>query len=307
MGWTFSEFLNLIELRSQTWCIVEMGATGAFRIPRSEGVLFYAALDGPTSLAFGGGRTTTLEAGDIAMVLSGEVHSVRGPQASTCDVLKFLAAGEPVDAPLHFRLGFGEPCTRILCGRLKARWPGAKLPPGLPAMLHTSADEACIDLLALVNRSVGKGTTATLTRAAMFIFVNAFRTDPSCERIFHDAGLRRPIAQAVQMIETHPFNEWTVAQLASKVGMGRSNFARRFLEDIGETPMALITQERMKHAVSLLEHTDLKIAEIADRIGYRSESAFSHRFLAQQGLTPGQVRKQRRVAEPARVLVGAEC
>jgi AraC-like DNA-binding protein len=307
MDWSFSEFLNLIELRSQTWCIVELAASGGFRIPRSEGVLFYAALDGPVTLSLSLGQSSVLDAGDIAMVLSGEAHSIRGPQASTCDVLKFLAAGEPVDAPLHFRLGIGEPRVRILCGRLKARWPGAKLPPGLPAVLHSSTEEACIDFAALVDRSTGKGTTATLTRAAMFVFVNAFRTDPSCERIFHDAGLRRPIAQAVQMIETHPFNDWTVAQLASKVGMGRSNFARRFLEDIGQTPMALMTQERMKHAVSLLEHTDLKVSEIAERIGYRSESAFSHRFLAQRGLTPGQLRKQRRAAEPARAMASAGC
>lgn len=294
MDWSLSEYLNLIELRSQTWCIVDLAASGGFRIPHSEGVLFYAVLEGSARLYSGAGQTTALEAGDIAIVLSGAAHSVRSQETGSQQVLSFLADGEYADAPMHFSIGQGEKQCRLLCGRLKARWPGAKPPAALPPVLRTTARESCVDLPALVKKASISGGTAILTRAAMLIFVTTFRHDPCSDIIFRSAGLREPIAQAIQFIETHPFTEWTVARLAAKVGMGRSNFALRFTEDLGKTPMTFVTDERMKHAARFLKRTDLKVAEIAERIGYRSESAFSHRFCAHFGMTPGAMRSQQR-------------
>ena len=294
MDWSLSEYLNLIELRSQTWCIVDLASSGGFRIPHSEGVLFYAVLEGSARLYSGAGQATALKAGDIAIVLSGTSHSMRPQESGSQQVLSFLADGEYADAPINFSIGQGLKQCRLLCGRLKARWPGAKRPSALPAVLRTTASESCIDIPALVRKASTTGGTAILTRAAMLIFVTTFRTDPCSEIIFRNAGLREPIAQAIQFIETHPFTDWTVARLAAKVGMGRSNFALRFTEDLGKTPMAFVTDERMKHAESFLKRTDLKVAEIADRIGYRSESAFSHRFYAHFGMTPGTMRSQQR-------------
>lgn len=294
VDWSLSEYLNLIELRSQTWCTVNLASSGGFRIPHSEGVLFYAVLEGSARLSSGAGQTAALEAGDIAIVLSGTSHSIQRQDSGSRQVLTFLADGEYADAPIHFSIGQGMTECRLLCGRLKARWPGAKRPSALPAVLRTTASESCIDIPALLQKAATSGGTSILTRAAMLIFVTTFRSDPCSDIIFRNAGLREPIAQAIQFIETHPFNEWTVARLAAKVGMGRSNFALRFTEDVGKTPMTFVTDERMKHAAGFLERTDLKVAEIADRIGYRSESAFSHRFYAHFGMTPGTMRSQQR-------------
>jgi AraC-like DNA-binding protein len=141
-----------------------------------------------------------------------------------------------------------------------------------------------------------------LTKLAMLVFVEAFRSHPESAAIFADSRLYEPIAQALQFIETHPFTDWTVARLASKVGMGRSSFATRFAVDVGKTPMTFVTEERMKHAAALLERTDLKVAEIADQIGYRSESAFSHRFFVHFGMTPGEMRSRKQCASAAQSL-----
>lgn len=294
VDWTLSEYLNLIELRSQTWCIANLASSGGFRISRSEGVLFYAVLEGSVRLSSSAGQTATLDAGDIAIVLSGDSHAVRCQEGGPTQVLQFLANGEYADAPIQFTIGQGTIESRVLCGRLKARWPGARRPSGLPSVMRTTASEACTDIAALAQKASTTGGTSILTRAAMLIFVTTFRTDPCSEVIFRNAGMREPIAQAIQFIETHPFTDWTVARLAAKVGMGRSNFALRFTEDVGKTPMTFVTDERMKHAAAFLQRTDLKVAEIADRIGYRSESAFSHRFFAHFGMTPGMMRSQRR-------------
>lgn len=290
LDWSLSEFLNLIELRSQTWCHVDMASTGGFRIPHSEGVLFYAALGGSARLSWGVGQTLDLEAGDVAILLSGDAHTIRCSDNETAEVLTFLASGDYVDAPMNYTLGKGMQACELLCGRLKARWPTAKRPPGLPAILKYKASQCFLNIPELYRSSKSSGGTSVLTRAAMLLFIAAFRQHPACAAIFRECGYREPIAQAIAFIETHPFNEWTVGRLAHKVGMGRSNFALRFTADVGCTPMAYVTEQRMKHAADFLKRTDLKIAEIAERIGYRSESAFSHRFNEHFGVTPGTLR-----------------
>jgi transcriptional regulator GlxA family with amidase domain len=76
--------------------------------------------------------------------------------------------------------------------------------------------------------------------------------------------------------------------------MGRSNFASRFAKEIGRTPMEFMSEERMKHAALFLEKTDMKVAEIGARVGYRSEAAFIRRFTVRFGTTPGELRKRTR-------------
>ncbi|MET0240544.1 MAG: helix-turn-helix domain-containing protein, partial [Sphingobium sp.] len=41
---------------------------------------------------------------------------------------------------------------------------------------------------------------------------------------------------------------------------------------------------------TLLTETQLKVAEVGERVGYRSESAFSRRFAAYYNTTPGKMR-----------------
>ena len=96
----------------------------------------------------------------------------------------------------------------------------------------------------------------------------------------------------------HPFQKWTVEILAKKVGMGRSNFAARFTAQTGKTPIDTLTEERMKHAAEFLAKTNLKIAEVSERVGYRSEAAFHNRFTSFFGVSPGKLRRQRREYQP---------
>ena len=208
--------------------------------------------------------------------------------------LDFLTSGEYADAPPTLTLGQGCPTTRFLAGRLKVRWPGGQHPHSVPAVLKVRASEDIINFERLLERASGSGATALLTRAATLLFVSAFREHPQCRAAFQEFDLHDPVSRAQQYIETHPFNRWSVEMLACKVGMGRSNFATRFSREIGFTPMEFMSEERMKHAALFLEKTDMKVAEIGARVGYRSEAAFIRRFTARFGITPGALRKRSR-------------
>lgn len=108
--------------------------------------------------------------------------------------------------------------------------------------------------------------------------------------MFRDSNLHNPIARAVQYLELHPFQHWTVETLARKVGMSRANFAARFVAETGKTPFDVLTAERMRLAATFIRDTGLKVSEISERVGYRSESAFSRRFTDHFGMSPGSMR-----------------
>jgi AraC-like DNA-binding protein len=289
--WSLSEFLNMVELRSQTWCFVEMKEWGGFRIPHNDAILFYAVLDGTAQLVGATPEPLDLCTGDVVMVLSGNTHAVRTHRGSTPSIFEFLHNGEYVDVPPNIALGRGRATARVLCGRLKVRWPGGHQPPALPPVLDLKVGESAVNFAALEPATRKSGAAAILTRAASLLFATAFRAHPQSEVIFRDSTLHEPIARARQVIETHPFTDWTVELLARKVGMGRSNFAARFVAEVGRTPIEFVTDERMKLAAQLLETSDLKIAEISERTGYRSEAAFSRRFTTHFGMSPGKMRK----------------
>lgn len=289
--WSLSEFLNMVELRSQTWCFVEMREWAGFRIPHNDAILFYAVLEGTAEVIGATPKPLELASGDVVMVLSGNSHAVRGHRGGTPGVLEFLHNGEYVDVPPNIALGRGRATARLLCGRVKVRWPGGQHPPALPPILNLNVNESVVNFAALEAATRKSGAAAILTRAASLLFATAFRAHPQSEVIFRDSTLHEPIARARQVIETHPFTDWTVELLARKVGMGRSNFAARFVAEVGRTPMEFVTDERMKLAAQLLETSDLKIAEISERTGYRSEAAFSRRFTAHFGMSPGKMRK----------------
>lgn len=61
---------------------------------------------------------------------------------------------------------------------------------------------------------------------------------------------------------------------------------------MGEAPLQYVTRWRMYRAVELLRSSNLPPREVAERVGYDSETAFSKAFKRQIGQPPNQYRKQ---------------
>jgi AraC-like DNA-binding protein len=295
MNWSLSEFLNLIELRSQCWCLVDMADDAGLTVPHNEALIFHLVLSGSAWLAGVRGGDLELGAGDIAMILSGEAHSVRNPRCAKTNALEFLNKAEYADIPPTFILGQGPATTELLVGRLKLRWPGGHHPRSIPPVLHAKSTDGLLNFQTVTRATKGAGATAVLTHAASAIFVSVFRSHPSCVALFRDTDVDNPISLAHQFMRTHPFQEWTIESLAKKVGMGRSNFAARFAAAVGKTPMEVLIEERMALAATFLKKSNVKVSEISARVGYHSEAAFNRRFNSFFGMTPGQMRRKSRL------------
>jgi AraC-like DNA-binding protein len=116
-------------------------------------------------------------------------------------------------------------------------------------------------------------------------------------------NIDRRIARATSLLHTEPAKRWTVERLARAVGLSRAAFARRFVAEHRRSPMRYLTELRLALAASLLEHDEASLAEIAQRVGYASEFAFSRAFKRQHGAPPGSFRKLRAPLSP--VLMAA--
>ena len=306
MDGTLSEFLNLLDLRGQTWCFTDLRSSSAFGVARNEDVLFYAVIHGATRITGVAGATVELQPGNVAMVLSGEAHAVRTGLDGPAPTLEFLAQEQNVDVPpVITTTGNGVVTARVLAARLKVNWPMGLRRVSMPPIVTFGTDRrnfgsfSSLRIEMLQLNASGSGAAAMLTRLAALMLTSCLRNHPQCQLLFRSSAWNDPIAHALHLIGADPSSDWSVAQLARKVGMGRSSFAARFTEQVGRTPMDVITERRMQFAAELLQQSELKLIEISERAGYRSEAAFSRRFTRHFGLSPGGMRRNARLSRRA--------
>jgi AraC-like DNA-binding protein len=101
------------------------------------------------------------------------------------------------------------------------------------------------------------------------------------------AGLSNPgIARALREIHADVAQGWTVEKLARAANMSRAVFAERFTRTIGMPPMQYVLEWRVALAKDMLRGERPSLAEVADRVGYQSASAFTTAFTRANGCSP---------------------
>ncbi|MHA4979777.1 cupin domain-containing protein [Pseudomonas extremorientalis] len=106
------------------------------------------------------------------------------------------------------------------------------------------------------------------------------------------AALRDPrLAGALLVLHQQPGRDWSVAELAAQCHTSRSVFAERFQATLGLPPLRYMTELRMRLAIQWLTLERLPIEEVALRLGYTSQAAFSRAFKRITGQPPGASRQ----------------
>jgi AraC-like DNA-binding protein len=101
---------------------------------------------------------------------------------------------------------------------------------------------------------------------------------------------RLPLAALDAHIDRHAAHPLQVSDLARLAGLSAARFHVRFLAETGQTPMDYVRNRRLQLARQLLQGSNLAIGEIAARVGYSSQSAFSAVLSRHLGVTPRQLR-----------------
>jgi AraC-like DNA-binding protein len=68
--------------------------------------------------------------------------------------------------------------------------------------------------------------------------------------------------------------------------------AERFQRLVGSAPMEYLTQWRMVLAANLLCRSNVPLAQIAEDVGYQTDTAFIRAFRREYGLPPAAWRRQ---------------
>jgi AraC-like DNA-binding protein/quercetin dioxygenase-like cupin family protein len=93
-----------------------------------------------------------------------------------------------------------------------------------------------------------------------------------------------------QLIEGRYQENWTLERLAQEVFLSPFHLCRQFKRKTGWSPGQYIIHCRIEAAKHYLTSTNDTMEQIADRIGYRSETHFHHVFKNSTGITPGHYR-----------------
>lgn len=124
-------------------------------------------------------------------------------------------------------------------------------------------------------------------------------TDFILEYMDKDAGdgkvLSPSVAKVVGIIKKDYAKGVSLEQLASLVELNPEYLSRIFKEETGFTFTSFITNIRMKKAASLLMHTNTKVNQIGNQVGYPNVSYFSTLFKKNFGITPFEYRRQYQV------------
>lgn len=100
------------------------------------------------------------------------------------------------------------------------------------------------------------------------------------------------LATALRYIRLNATKSATVTDVVREAAVSRSHLERLMKQHIGRTPRQEIERVRMERACTLLEDTDLTLADVAVRSGYENAQRLCERFRKMFGVTPGRWRQQ---------------
>ncbi|BCA53775.1 Transcriptional regulator, AraC family [Nitrospira sp. KM1] len=271
-------------------------------------IIFHLVAEGDAYVRMGedGGRIS-LVPGDIVVLPHGQAHMMgNGPPVTPMESAGHLPRIVSEGLRLY-RFGQGGDVTKLICGYMTCDPQLSQmLLAGLPEIIkinirdHASGRWLENTLRYSVDHAEasGPGGTAVVAKLSEALFVEALRqyiAGLAPEQTGWLAGVRDPeIGKALALLHREPAKPWTIASLASEVGLSRSVLAERFRYYLSETPIGYLTRWRMHLAAQLLKSTSKSVAEVAGEVGYESEPSFNRAFKRALGIPPARFRSHAR-------------
>lgn len=293
----------------------EATAPWVIDVRATQVVRFYAVLAGECQLTREGALPLRLAPGDLVVLPRSTVHTLSsgGPAKIAYPESALDARGLGGEWPRSFdsEVSGGGDRYCIVSGRFsfdtaqeQQWWPLLPEVIAVRGRAHTLPWlESTLHFIASESGSPRPGTRTLVTRLSDLLVFQVIReylaslSTAGAEGPSWLAALSEPqIGAAMAAIHESPEQAWTVRCLARKVGMSRSAFAARFARLVGEPPLHYLTRVRMQKAAALLRDSWAATAEVADQVGYVSDTAFCKAFKRAYGQSPGAYRRMAKAA-----------
>ena len=300
-----SKIFEDIHLNQSEYLYLKPHGEWSFRYTEQSTMMAYAVLQGQFTICLDAKQIIVAEVGDLILLPSGPSHECRS--STTDQLLEVFDISDLFSKNQHKEVTFGSNATQqknvILA--LHAHMDPIMARPlvqALPAFIHLQHKDLStvtewlqigLQFLALEVQRIRPGRDKILDHLVSILLIE-------CVRDYIDAlqdsnnwlsALSHPeLSNALAKIHAEPAQPWTVESLAEQCCMSRSKFATLFSQILGTSPLAYLQQHRLRLAAQYLRNKQGTIQQIAHRVGYNSETAFSQSFKRQYQMSPSQYR-----------------
>ncbi|OUY07376.1 helix-turn-helix transcriptional regulator [Acinetobacter populi] len=304
-----SKIFDDIHLSRVEYFYLQPRGNWQFQMAEQDKCMIYILLVGSAHLCVNTDQCVELEIGDIIIIPTGKAHFF---SAKSCQILSpntpelsHLFSGHRHDV-LH--VGEENQRTRNLLLCIRCHMDSIMARPLMQALpklmrIHNAMGTGAppwlqvgLSFFALETERIRPGRDTLIDRLVGILLIEGVRD--YIEQLNDDqsnwlSALTHPeLSNALAAIHGEPEKPWTVADLAQVSCMSRSKFAETFSVIMGETPLAYLAQHRLRLASRYLRESALHVHQIAERVGYSSETAFSQAFKRQFSFSPTQYRQQ---------------
>jgi transcriptional regulator GlxA family with amidase domain len=184
------------------------------------------------------------------------------------------------------------------CGRLAREFPDIDVDPE-PLFVRdgniwtTAGVTAGIDLTLSLIEDDHKAALASRVARRLVVYMKR----PGGQRQYSEPmelqeAAAAPYGKLLQSIASRPAASWTIDNMAAAASQTARSFHRKFAAAAGITPAEAVEKVRCELARSLLQTTQLKLAQIASKAGFGSESALRRALQRQYGVTARDLRER---------------
>ena len=293
---------------SAPWCMaarVDPAHCAPFLGPAAHLIPYHYVVSGELMVQVGEEPQFRVAAGEVVLFPGNDSHLLGSdltlPPSLGSDVIKPPEG----DGLATLRLGGDGERATVICGFLASTSADDNpILATLPPSLHLPVDQSGVgewvrstfQFAANEVAAGNPGSGAVLSKLSELLFVEAIRryvsSLPPGSRGWL-AGLQDPyVSKALSKIHGAVARSWTVEALGREIGLSRSALADRFLRTVGVSPMQYVAHWRIQVAKFRLRTTQWPMIDIAEEIGYESESAFSRAFKKLVGKPPAKWRRE---------------
>jgi AraC family transcriptional regulator len=181
-------------------------------------------------------------------------------------------------------------------------WP---TPESWPLVRHWQPDHVFFSLFrSLLGFDLEDPTARACAVPLAELLLRVFVSGASTHDAQVTAVLPEAVERAIRLIRQHaqqsPGDTLRLQSLAQQVHVTPQHLCRLFKDSLGLGPIECAQALRLELATTLIERTELTLAEIAERHGFSSQFHFSKVFKQSYGMSPNAYRKAFRSGVTAR-------
>lgn len=278
----FSKVLDMLRLRGTSVATGTVSANDRLDFAQSNPCIYVFQTGLLNLVEPASGAKTEVQSSDVLLMVHEGPHQL----VNTGEVAAQFIRGE-FDFDSIFAARFLETLPTVIALRR-------------PAQKSHEWVDVCCAFMAFEAAHGFAGSTAMISRLLDLLFIRTLRSwavESTLGQGWISAAADPRIGRVLAAIQHDPSRPWSLAQFASVAAMSRTAFASRFLEVIGQSPVAYLNQWRLDLAADLLRSQKLSISQLILQVGYNSEAAFGRAFKLRHGKSPQQWRRVRPIVK----------